>query len=113
MKVANQSLYNRVKQSIHMKPSAYRSGLIVKKYKELGGTFIGPKPKKTGLSRWFAENWKSDTGKYMYTSKSSVYRPTKRITSKTPTTFSELSKRQLLRAKREKYRKGHVKVFNV
>ncbi len=113
MKVANQSLYNRVKQSVHMKPSAYRSGLIVKKYKELGGTFIGPKPKKTGLARWFAENWKSDTGKYRYTSKSSVYRPTKRITSKTPTTFSELSKRQLLRAKREKYRKGHVKVFNV
>jgi hypothetical protein len=112
MKPKNVALYERVKKSIHMKPSAYRSGLIVKKYKQLGGTYIGPKPKFTGLSRWFAENWKSDTGKYRYTSKSSVYRPTKRVTSKTPKTFSELTRSQVLRAKREKARTGRVKVFS-
>ena len=94
-----------------MKPSAYKSGLVIKKYKNLGGKFMGPKPRLTGLARWFAENWKSDQGKYRYTSKSSVYRPTKRITSKTPITFSELSKTQLLRAKREKARTGRVKKF--
>jgi hypothetical protein len=76
-----------------------------------GLTFIGPKPKKTGLARWFAENWKSDRGKYRYTAKSSVYRPTKRVSSKTPVTFSELTRAQILRAKREKARTGHVKVF--
>jgi len=112
MKPKNAALYERVKKSIRMKPSAYRSGLIVKKYKQLGGTYIGPKPKLTGLSRWFAENWKSDTGKYKYTSKSSVYRPTKRVTSKTPKTFSELTRSQVLRAKREKARTGRVKVFS-
>jgi hypothetical protein len=112
MKPKNTALYERVKQSIHMKPSAYRSGLIVKKYKQLGGTFIGPKPRLTGLSRWFAENWKSDTGKYRYTSKSSVYRPTRRVTARTPRTFSELTRSQLLRAKREKARTGRVKVFS-
>jgi hypothetical protein len=112
MKVRDINLYARVKQSFaSLRPSAYKSGLMVKRYKQLGGTFIGPKPKRTGLSRWFAENWKSDRGKYRYTSKSSVYRPTKRVTSKTPTTFSELSKVQLLRAKREKARTGRVKVF--
>ena len=109
----NPILYERAKRSVaHMKPSAYRSGMIVKKYKELGGTYSGPKPKRTGLARWFAENWKSNTGAYGYTSKSSVYRPTKRITAKTPTTFSELSRAQVLRAKREKARTGKVKVFN-
>jgi hypothetical protein len=107
----NPILYEKVKKSIRMKPSAYRSGLIVKKYKQLGGTFVGPKPKLTGLSRWFAEDWKSDTGKYRYTSKSSVYRPTRRVTAKTPVTFSELTKSQLLRAKREKARTGRVKAF--
>jgi len=107
----NLKLYERVKKSIHMKPSAYRSALIVRRYKQLGGTYNKPKPKLTGLSRWFAENWKSNTGKYGYTSKSSVYRPTKRITAKTPTTFSELTKSQLLRAKREKAQTGRVKVF--
>jgi hypothetical protein len=113
MIVTDPILYEKVKKSVHMKPSAYRSGLIVKRYKQLGGGFIGPKPKRTGLSRWFAENWKSDTGKYKYTTKSSVYRPTKRITSKTPTTFSELNRAQVLRAKREKARTGHVKRFKV
>jgi hypothetical protein len=112
MKPKNAALYERVKKSIKMKPSAYRSGLIVKKYKQLGGTYIGPKPRLTGLSRWFAENWKSDTGKYRYTSKSSVYRPTKRVTSRTPKTFSELTRSQVLRAKREKARTGRVKVFS-
>jgi hypothetical protein len=95
-----------------MKPSAYRSGAIVKKYKQLGGTFVGPKPKLIGLARWFAENWKSDTGKYRYTSRSSVYRPTRRVTAKTPRTFSELTRSQVLRAKREKARTGRVKVFS-
>ncbi len=105
-------LYEKVKKSIRMKPSAYRSGLIIKKYKQLGGTFVGPKPRLTGLSRWFAEDWKSDTGKYRYTSKSSVYRPTRRVTAKTPVTFSELTKSQVLRAKREKARTGRVKAFS-
>ena len=111
MKPRDPALYEKVKRSIRMKPSAYRSGAIVKKYKKLGGTFIGKKPKLTGLSRWFAENWKSDTGKYGYTSKSSVYRPTRRVTARTPATFSELTRSQVLRAKREKARTGRVKVF--
>lgn len=107
-------LYEKVKRSVYRKMpthSAYRSGHVVRKYKALGGTFIGPKPRLLGLPRWFAENWKSDRGLYGYTSRSSVYRPTVRVTSKTPVTFSELSHAQLVRAKREKREKGRVKLF--
>ena len=105
----NNKLYEKVKRFIYKKyplHSAYRSGLLVKKYKELGGTYAGKR--KGPLARWFKENWKSNTGNYGYTSKSSVYRPTKRISKKTPKTFSELSQKEIARAKKEKYLKGHV-----
>ena len=108
----NTELYTKVKKYIYEKypvHSAYRSGLLVKMYKHLGGTYIGKR--KGPLARWFKENWKSDTGHYGYTSKSSVYRPTKRVSEKTPKTFSELTQKEIKRAKQEKYRTGHVKHF--
>ena len=88
----NTELYNKVKTAIkkaYPVHSAYRSGLIVRTYKRLGGVYPGKKPTRTGLVRWFKEDWKSNTGKYGYTSKSSVYRPTKRVTKNTPKTFSK------------------------
>jgi hypothetical protein len=110
-------LYKKVKEAIvkrYPKHSVYRSAMIVKKYKELGGRYKGPKPaKSTGLARWFREDWKSDRGMYHYTAKSSVYRPTKRITSKTPLTFSEITEQELERAKREKARTGRVSRFRL
>ena len=115
-------LYSIVKSRVYSANpvhSAYRSGTLVKKYKEAFrrkygdrvSPYIGKKPKTTGLPRWFKEDWKSDTGKYRYTSKKSVYRPTRRVTAATPTTFSELSEKRLQRAKREKARKGRVTKF--
>ena len=109
-------LYEKVKKQIYKKypvHSAYRSGLLVKEYKK---QYKGDKPykpdncKKT-LARWFKEDWKSDIGKYGYTSKSSVYRPTKRISKDTPTTFGELTKKDIEKAKKEKLRTGRVKKF--
>ena len=115
----NQKLYDEIKRKVYTKyptHSAYRSGILVKEYKKAfkgpGKPYKGTKPKLTGLTRWFKEDWKSDTGHYGYTSKSSVYRPTKRVTSKTPKTFSELSDKQIKRAKKEKHLKGRIKVFN-
>jgi len=118
----DQKLYDQIKAKMKKESNgwdAYKSGRLVQAYKKqfaekygkLKQPYIGKRPKKKGLARWYAEDWKSDTGKYKYTSKSSVYRPTKRITSKTPTTFSELSKKQLKRAKTEKAVKGRVKQF--
>ena len=115
---ANQKLYDEIKRKVYAKyptHSAYRSGILVKEYKKAfkgpGEPYKGTKPKLTGLTRWFKEDWKSDTGQYGYTSKSSVYRPTKRVTSKTPSTFSELTNKEIESAKREKYLKGRIKKF--
>lgn len=115
------ALYARAKALIYRKypkHSAYRSGLVVQEYKRRwkangrrGSPYIGKKPSKRGLARWFKEDWKSDTGHYRYTSRSSVYRPTKRITSKTPKTFGELGPKRIQRAKRIKRVKGYVRRF--
>ena len=122
-------LYDEIKTRIrkqleqNQKPwSAYASGRLVKTYKREyakrnpnKNPYIGKKPSKLqkGLKRWFAENWISDTGHYKYTSKNSVYRPSKRVTPDTPITFDELSTKQLKKAKRIKKTKGRVKKFNV
>ena len=105
MEPIDKKLYARVVAMFPGKSTAYRSGHLVQKYKSLGGRYRGKKPRLTGLHRWFLENWKSNTGKYHYTSKSSVYRPTRRVTAKTPVTFAELTKKELARRKKIAYRK--------
>jgi len=85
-------LYERVKKEAdekYAKPSAYKSGWIVKTYKDRGGTYSGAKPSQ-GLTRWYKEGWK-DIGHKDYP----VYRPTKRINKKTPITADEIDPRNL------------------
>jgi hypothetical protein len=85
--IDNPKLYEKVKKiadTTYSKPSAYKSGFIVKKYKEMGGTYSGEKDNK-GIGRWFKENWK-DIGNKEYP----VFRPTKRITKDTPLTPDEI-----------------------
>ena len=116
------SLYSRVKKRVYdriPKHSAYRSGIVVQEYKKAynkkygprASPYTGAKNSSKGLARWFREEWKNQRGGIGYKKKSDVYRPTKRITKKTPVTFSELSKRQLKAAQREKRTKGRVKQF--
>jgi hypothetical protein len=91
-KILDKKLYEKVKKEIYKtykKPSAYRSGAVVKRYKQLGGKYSGDK-KKGSLTRWFREKWK-DIGDKNYP----VYRPTKRITKKTPLLVSEISSKNL------------------
>jgi hypothetical protein len=85
--IDNPKLYNQVKHladKLYSKPSAYKSGFLVKKYKELGGTYSDDKEPKN-LKRWFQEDWK-DIGDKEYP----VYRPTKRINKNTPLTPNEI-----------------------
>ena len=110
----NKELYEKVEKEIilkYPKHSAYRSGLIVKAYKEAGGTYEGPKPKNTGLKRWFDEKWTNQRGEIGYKNPTDLYRPSKKITSKTPKTWSELNKKQIEKAKVQKRTKGRVKKF--
>jgi hypothetical protein len=85
-------LYRKAKEyadHIYSKPSAYKSGYIVKTYKEMGGKYKeDEKPKN--LKRWFQEDWK-DVGHSGYP----VYRPTKKISNKTPLIPSEIDKNNL------------------
>ena len=85
-------LYSAVKlyaDQIYSKPSAYKSGFIVKIYKELGGRYKEDNQPKN-LARWFKEDW-ADVGHQAYP----VYRPTKRVSSKTPLTPEEIDPKNL------------------
>jgi hypothetical protein len=75
--------------SIYDKPSAFRSGYIVKLYKDMGGTYTDDN-KPRNLGRWFREKW-SDVGDGSYP----VFRPTKRINKKTPLLPSEIDPKNL------------------
>ena len=117
----DKKLYEMVKKRVYKKipkHSAYRSGVLVQTYKKSfkkkygnKDPYIGKKTKKKGLSRWFLEKWRNQRGKVGYKYKSDVYRPTRRITKKTPTTFSELTKKQIKRARTIKLKKGRVNKF--
>ena len=115
-------LYNMIKDRIYKEQpqhSAYRSGKIVQEYKKQFSIkygnrktpYKGNKTRTRGLTRWFDEKWKNQRGDIGYKYKSDVYRPTIRINKDTPTTFSELSQKQVRRARSEKYNKGHVYKF--
>jgi hypothetical protein len=105
----DKKLYQRVLAMYPGPSSAYRSGHIVRTYKRLGGRYGGKTSASRGLRRWFRENWMSDTGKKRYTSRSSVYRPTIRVTKNTPKTFAELTPQELRRAKRLKRTTGRAR----
>ena len=116
----DKELYDKIKKQVFLKypkHSAYRSGLLVKNYKEAyqkkynnDNAYIGGR-NTDGLTRWFAEDWRNQRGEIGYKKKGDIYRPTIRINEKTPTTINELSQRRIKEAMREKKTKGRVKKF--
>ena len=65
--VLDKELYKQVKQKadeIYKKSSAYKSGYIVKTYKELGGRYADDNESKN-LKRWYKEKWE-DVGNQAY-----------------------------------------------
>lgn len=89
--ILDQKLYDKVKAEAdqrYKKPSAYKSGWIVKTYKERGGEY-GDDNQPKNLARWYKEDWE-DIGNQAYP----VYRPTKRISKKTPLTADEIDPKQ-------------------
>lgn len=61
-----------------------------------------------GLDRWFKEEWKDSEGNVCGSDKKKVKkcRPTKRISKKTPKTWSEMSSSEKKKAVSEKKRVG-------
>ncbi len=90
--INDQNLYQKAKKIAdekYKKPSAYKSGFIVKTYKELGGTYSDDKQPKE-LKQWFKEKW-VDVGNMSYP----VYRPTVRVNKQTPLLVSEIDPKNL------------------
>lgn len=88
----DKELYKKAKEIAdkkYDKPSAYKSGFIVKTYKDMGGRYEDTGERK-GLKEWFKEEW-ADIGKKAYP----VYRPTKRVSKDTPLTPSEIDPENL------------------
>ena len=114
MKPTNPRLYQAVKEKIYKDiptHSAYRSGLIVQEYKRRGGKYVGVKPKTKGLTRWFKEEWRNQRGGVGYQKKGDIYRPTRRVTEKTPVTLQEPTPGELKTAMKKKMTKGRVNKF--
>lgn len=76
-----------------------------------------PKVRKTkaglDLKRWFKEDWRTLSGDKDYSKGDKTFRPTKRISSKTPVTASELTPAEKRRARKEKKTKGRVNRYRV
>jgi len=102
--IINKKLYLKVKNEIllnYPKNSAYRSMLIQKKYKEMGGTY--KQSKNNNLDRWIDEKWINakeyiENGNIVKCgnknfSNTSACRPLIKIDKKTPITIKEVMKK--------------------
>ena len=121
----DKELYAKVKRAVYKrmpKHSAFRSGHLEKEYrKQFARKYAASKPKRRAytyrgaktrpLQRWFREKWTTQSGKRSYSSKSDIFRPTVRVSKKTPVLLKELSGARLRKARREKRRTGRVKRF--
>ena len=64
------------------------------------------------LNRWFKEEWKTPSGNEDYSKGENTFRPTKKISKKTPKTWSQLSDADKAKAKKEKNTKGRVSEYD-
>ena len=64
--------------------------------------------KGAALRRWFKEEWRTLSGDKDYSKGDRSFRPTKRISSKTPATASELTAAEKAAGRKEKREKGRV-----
>ena len=93
----DKDLYNKVKKEadlVYKKPSAYKSGFIVRQYKKQGGKYKNSNKEKP-LKRWFAEKWR-DINPNKNKNSYPVYRPMIRVNKNTPKTFNELTIKRIL-----------------
>lgn len=125
----DKDLYKKVKKMADKRflapTSIYKSSWIVKEYKKRGGKYKGKKSNSKGLKRWYKEEWVDlnrpikKNGKvigYRKCGRKSIKsgekyplcRPRKRVTSSTPRTVKEISKKSINRAKREKSKIKHT-----
>lgn len=98
--------YRKVKAQYDVFPSARASQAIAKCRKQSGN--VKKSEEGTSLKRWQAEKWvDTRTGKPCGAGGKNEYcRPTKKVSSRTPKTKSEISPSKLAQKKAEKSRVG-------
>ena len=65
--------------------------------------------KGLALKRWFKEEWETPSGKKDYSeTDENTFRPTKKVSKDTPSTWSELTPAEKAAARNEKNTKGRV-----
>ena len=64
--------------------------------------------KGLALKRWFKEDWRTPKGKKDYSGGENTFRPTKRVSKDTPSSWNELSPSERRKAQKEKNEKGRV-----
>ncbi len=116
-KPLNPELYSKAKRMADEKfktpTGAFKSMYLVKKYKELGGTYDNSKPKTSKLSNWRRENWidlnqKRPDGTYEKcghpnpNGKYPLCRPSNKVNEDTPKTYHEISKDKINEVNKEK-----------
>lgn len=99
----DKKLYEKIRKEIYKiyeKPSAYRSGALVRRYKSEFKKKYGDIEPYEGddereLQRWFEEEW-TDVNPFKTSQSYPVYRPLRRITEDTPLTLSEIDPKDLI-----------------
>lgn len=126
--VLDKELYDSIKKEIHRELDKkgtrwgiYASSELVRRYKQKGGRYDPrhEKTKRQGISRWYQEIWidicRSDPpqklvpcGRQEIQKESyPVCRPYRRVNTKTPITYNELTKEEIQRACRKKRKDPH------
>jgi hypothetical protein len=117
-KPTNAKLYAKAKHmaddTFGTKTGAFKSMYIVKKYKELGGTYDNSKPKTSKLSNWRKEHWvdlnqpKEGGGyekcghKNTQNDKYPLCRPSKKVNEDTPKIYQSIDKSRINEVNKEK-----------
>ena len=69
--------------------------------------------KGLALKRWFKEKWETSDGKKDYSdTKENTFRPTVKVSKKTPKTWKQLSDSEIAAAKKEKKKTGRVSEYD-
>ena len=95
--------YYEAKEKFDVFPSAYASGYIAKCRKKKG--IVNKSKKGSDLKRWYSEDWRDEKGNVCGSPTNENIkkcRPRKRIDSKTPVTWNEMSDKEKKRAVAEK-----------
>jgi hypothetical protein len=68
--------------------------------------------KGLALKRWFKEKWETPSGESDYSKGENVFRPTVKVSEKTPKLWSQYSDSQIAAAKKEKSTEGRVSEYD-